>query len=199
MDSRPPELILASTSRYRRSLLERLQLPFRCEAPEVDEQARPGEAPQALAQRLAAEKARAVSRRHPAALVLGSDQVASLDGQALGKPGNPGNACAQLRASSGRALRFHTAVSIARGGVELDRCCVDTLVQFRDLSAEQIEDYVDREQPLDCAGSFRWEALGIALFRSLESTDPTALEGLPLIETVSMLERNGFTVLKAAT
>lgn len=199
MDSRPTELILASTSRYRRSLLERLQLPFRCEAPEVDEQARPGEAPEALAQRLAAEKARAVSRRHPGALVLGSDQVASLDGQALGKPGNPVNACAQLRASSGRALHFHTAVSIARAGVELDSCCVDTLVHFRQLSTAQIEDYVEREQPLDCAGSFRWEALGIALFTSLESTDPTALQGLPLIETISMLEKSGFNVLKTST
>ena len=199
MDSHHSELVLASTSRYRRSLLERLQLPFRCQAPEVDERALPGETPEALARRLAAEKARAVSEQQPAALVLGSDQVASLDGQCLGKPGDAATARAQLLASRGRSVRFHTAVSIALKGLEVDSCCVDTLVRFRDLSPPQIDDYVAREQPFDCAGSFRWEALGIALFTSLESPDPTALEGLPLIETVTMLERQGFKVLKTTS
>ncbi len=199
MDSSPPKLILASTSPYRRRLLERLQLPFSCLPPEVEETPLKDESPAALARRLASEKARAVSRSFPTALVIGSDQVAALDGNSLGKPGTSANACEQLRACSGRSVHFHTAVSLARGGQEVELACIDTQVSFRSLTDAQIADYVEREQPLDCAGSFRWEALGIALFTCLKSTDPTALEGLPLIETVNMLKRQGITILNTVS
>lgn len=199
MDSSPPKLILASTSPYRRRLLERLQLPFSCLPPEVEETPLSDERPAALALRLASEKARAVSRSFPAALVIGSDQVAALDGDCLGKPGTTANACGQLRACSGRTVHFHTAVSLARGGQEVELACIDTQVSFRSLTDAQIADYVEREQPLNCAGSFRWEALGIALFTSLKSTDPTALEGLPLIETINMLQRQGISIFNTVS
>lgn len=198
-DHSAPELILASTSPYRRRLLERLQLPFSCEPPKVEETPRNGEGPTALALRLASEKARAVSRSFPTALVIGSDQVAALDGNCLGKPGTSTAACSQLRACSGRSVQFHTAISLARGGNEVDSACVDTQVCFRSLTDAEIADYVEREQPLDCAGSFRWEALGIALFTSLRSTDPTALEGLPLIETVNLLQIQGLNILNTVS
>ncbi|NBU50321.1 MAG: septum formation inhibitor Maf, partial [Betaproteobacteria bacterium] len=174
-----PALILASTSRYRRALLQRLQLPFDVEAPGVDETPLPGEAPAALAQRLALEKARAVAQRHPDAVVIGSDQVADLAGQAIGKPHTHERAVQQLRAMSGRSVVFHTAVAVVRQNAGVAEVRLSpVVVRFRDLSDQEIETYLRREQPYDCAGSAKSEGLGIALLHSVESQDPTALIGL---------------------
>ncbi len=189
-------LILASTSPYRRMLLERLGLPFACESPGVDETPRTGEAPADLSRRLAREKARAVARRHPAALVIGSDQVAALDGRALGKPGSHAGAVAQLLAASGREVEFLTAVAVARDGGERVRLALDrTRVAFRVLDEASVRAYVGRERPLDCAGAFKAEGLGIALFTSVRSSDPTALVGLPLIALCTLLAEAGVQVL----
>ncbi len=185
------QLVLASTSRYRRELLERLRLPFETARPETDETPRAGEAPATLAQRLAAEKAGAVAARHPAAWVIGSDQCAELQGRPLGKPGSREAAVAQLRGMSGQGVRFHTAVCLRRGDACLQAADLTT-VHFRALSATEIERYVDVEQPLDCAGSFKSEGLGIALFEAIESRDPTALVGLPLIALCGLLRQAGF-------
>lgn len=184
-------LILASTSRYRRELLERLRLPFHVSRPEVDETPAPGETPPALAQRLARAKAAAISALHPEAWVIGSDQVAALDTQPLGKPGTRENALAQLGSMSGRKIRFHTALCLMRGDVCLEAMDITT-VRFRVLQADEIERYVDAEQPLDCAGSFKSEGLGITLFEAIDSQDPTALVGLPLIPLARMLREAGF-------
>jgi septum formation protein len=191
-----PRLILASTSRYRRELLERLRLPFAVEAPGVDEAARPGEAAAPLALRLAAEKAQAVARRHADAVVIGSDQVAELDGELIGKPHTHERACEQLRAMSGRIVNFHTALAVVQLelGVVL-RDLAPVRVRFRELSDAQIEHYLRTEQPYDCAASARSEALGIALLDSIESDDPTALIGLPLIRTCAMLRAVGIDPL----
>lgn len=192
-----PDLILASTSRYRRELLARLTPAFRTIAPQVAEDARHGEAPALLAQRLAREKAREVAQRHPGALVIGSDQVAELDGLAIGKPGAAEAARAQLAACSGRELLFHTAVCLvdARGGeVRLQTAADLTRVVFRVLDADEIARYVAAEQPLDCAGSFKAEGLGIALFERIEGIDPTALVGLPLIALAHMLRAAGLAL-----
>ena len=185
-------LILASTSRYRRELLERLRLPFHIARPDVDEAPLPGEAPPALAQRLAWAKAKAVTDQHPDAWIIGSDQVAALDTQSLGKPGTRENALAQLGAMSGREIAFHTAVCLLRGDEPALETMDTTRVRFRDLRADEIERYVDAEQPFDCAGSFKSEGLGIALFEHIESKDPTALVGLPLIALSRMLRDAGF-------
>ena len=184
------DLVLASTSRYRRELLARLIADFRVAAPGVDEAATPGEAPPELAQRLARSKALAIADRFPGALVIGSDQVAELDGNALGKPGTRDRAIAQLAACSGRKVVFHTAVCLAdaRAAPVQTHFAVDrTAVVFRTLAAGEIERYVDRDAPLDCAGSFKSESLGIALFERIETTDPTALIGLPLIALARLL------------
>ncbi len=194
-DPRPP-LILASTSRYRRELLERLRLPFTAESPAVDETAEPGEAPDLLAERLAEAKARAVAARHPGAVVIGSDQVAACAGLKLGKPGTPDRARAQLAAASGQVVVFHTAVAIVGpGGLERHRD--ETRVRFRTLSAAGIARYVELEAPLDCAGSFKSEGLGVALFEAVQSEDPTALVGLPLIWVAAALARAGLDPLRA--
>ncbi len=186
-------LVLASTSRYRYALLERLGLPFATARPEVDESPRPGEAPAALALRLARAKAADAARRNPDAWVIGSDQVAELDGAPLGKSGGRDAAIAQLAAMSGHAVRFHTALCLVRGAVV--REAVDTTtVRFRPLAPEEIARYVDAERPYDCAGSFKAEGLGIALFDAIESADPTALVGLPLIATARLLREAGFAV-----
>ncbi len=188
-------LLLASTSRYRRELLERLRLPFDVEPPQVDETARSGEAPRALALRLALEKARAVALRHPAAVVIGSDQVAELDGAALGKPGNHDNAVRQLQQMRGRSVIFHTAIAVrceASGFAQSEMARV--LVRVRGLDDAAIERYLRAEQPYDCAGSAKSEGLGIALLDSLDSDDPTALIGLPLIRCCRMLRAAGFTL-----
>ncbi len=195
----PPQLILASTSRYRRELLERLRLPFLVIAPQVDETPGDGEAPAALAQRLAQAKAAAVSAVHPHAIVIGSDQVADLDGVAIGKPGTHERATQQLRAMSGRAIVFHTAVSVScrsRGFEAI--ALVPVTVRFRSLSPVEIERYLRAEQPYDCAGSAKIETLGIALIEALQSDDPTALIGLPLIQTCALLRRAGIDPLGAA-
>jgi septum formation protein len=186
------DLVLASTSRYRRELLSRLVADFRVVAPDVDETPQAGEPPDALATRLAAAKALAVARQCPGALVIGSDQVAELDGRAIGKPGTRDAACRQLAAS--RTVVFHTALCLAdaRVGPPRSADAIDrTRVVFRALDAGEIARYVDRENPLDCAGSFKAEGLGIALFERIETTDPTALIGLPLIALTRLLRSAG--------
>ena len=193
-----PPLILASTSRYRRELLSRLRLPFEVLAPEVDETARPGESPLALAERLALAKARAIAARRPEAVVIGSDQVADLDGQALGKPLTHERAVAQLRRMRGHKVLFHTAVAVVceHSGFEQAALC-SVAVRFRDLNDDEIEFYLRTEQPYDCAGSAKCETLGIALLSAIESDDPTALIGLPLIRTSELLRRAGIDPLRA--
>ena len=185
-------LVLGSTSRYRRELLERLQIPFDVVAPDVDETQLPGEAPRALAERLALAKARTVARAFPGAVVIGSDQVADLNGQALGKPGNHGRAVLQLRQMRGQTVVFQTAVAVVclETGFE-QRSLAAVRVKFRDLSDEEIENYLRAEQPYDCAGSAKSEGLGIALLSAIENDDPTALIGLPLIRTCTLLKAAG--------
>jgi len=186
-------LILASTSPYRRELLQRLRLPFDCARPEVDEQPLQAESPAQLVRRLARAKADAVAGRFAEAWVIGSDQAADLDGQVLGKPGGRDAAIAQLSAMGGRTVRFHTAVCLRRGAHAL--AAVDlTQVRFRALSAAEIERYVEAEQPFDCAGSFKCEGLGISLFEAIESHDPTALVGLPLIALAGLLREAGYAL-----
>jgi septum formation protein len=192
------DLVLASTSRYRGELLTRIAPGFRRLAPEVDETARPGESPSQRARRLARAKAEAVLRRCPGAVVIGSDQVAELDGSVLDKPGDLAKAAHQLAVSSGREVRFHTALCLSDGrhGPARHHEALDlTRVQFRKLDAAEIARYLEREQPLDCAGSFRAEGLGIALFERIESEDPTALIGLPLIALSRLLRQAGIAVL----
>jgi len=196
-DAKPP-VVLASTSRYRRELLERLGVPFTVEAPTVDETPRPGERPAQTALRLAEAQAKAVAARHAAALVIGSDQVADCDGEAVGKPGSHEAAARQLAALSGRSIVFHTGVALVNAATgRVQRELVDVTSSFRRLSATDIERYLAREQPYDCAGSVRSEGLGIALFERIASDDPTALIGLPLIAVVRMLAAEGFNVLAA--
>ena len=192
-----PALILASISRYRQELLARLRMPFAVEAPGIDETALPGEAPAALAQRLARDKARAVAARHPDVLVIGSDQVAELDGRAIGKPGNHERAAIQLRSMSGRSVVFHTAVVVVRQATGFEiQSLVDVTVRVRALDEAEIEHYLRSEQPYDCAGSAKVETLGIALLDAVESDDPTALVGLPLIRTCAMLRAGGLDPLR---
>ena len=195
----PAALILASTSPYRATLLERLGLPFRSEAPGVGEVALPDEAPGALALRLALAKAEAVSARFPDQLILASDQVADCGGRLLGKPGNAERCREQLRASSGRNVTFHTAVVLRLAAQSLTLSHVDrTTVRFRELDAAAIDAYVRHDRPFDCAGGFRAEGLGVALFDAIESSDPTALLGLPLIWVANALRRAGLDPLAAA-
>ena len=191
----PRRIVLASTSPYRRELLERLGIAFEVARPEVDEAALTGESPDALAIRLAEAKGRAVASDYPDALIIGSDQVADLDGRQLHKPGNRDNAIDQLTAASGRRVRFITAVCVvdAATGAAATRS-VETLVTFRLLERALIERYVDREQPFDCAGSAKAEGLGIALIERIASTDPTALIGLPLIAVTDLLAACGVRI-----
>jgi len=187
-------LVLASTSPYRRELLARLRLPFDTQRPEVDETPLPGESPTALVARLALAKAGAVAGGRPGDWVIGSDQVAELDGAPLGKPGDRERAMAQLAAMSGRAVAFRTAVALV-GPEGRQLAALDTTtVRFRTLARDEIARYVDAEQPFDCAGSFKSEGLGIALFSAIESRDPTALIGLPLIATAGLLREAGFAL-----
>jgi len=185
-------LILGSSSPYRRELLGRFQLPFSVAVPDVDESPRLGEPPAALAQRLALAKAQAVALQHPQALVIGSDQVAELKGQALGKPGSHARARAQLQAMSGQSVHFHTAVALfcLDSGYSAS-ALAQVRVQFRVLQDDEIERYLLAEQPYDCAGSAKSEGLGIALLERIESDDPTALIGLPLIHTARLLRGAG--------
>jgi septum formation protein len=189
-------LVLASTSTYRRELLARLGLPFETAAPEVDETPRPNESPERLVRRLAEAKARAVAARFPDALIIGSDQVAVIDGLILGKPGDHPRAAAQLRAASGRRMEFLAGLCLLNarsGGIEVD--VVPVGVVFKSLSEPQIDNYLRRERPYHCAGAFKSEALGIALCERIEGDDPTALIGLPLIRLSAMLAAQGVAVI----
>jgi len=191
-----PPLILASTSRYRRELLTRLRLPFEVHSPGVDESPHPGETPAALAQRLALEKARAVAAHHPEAAVIGSDQVADLHGEPIGKPGDHARAVQQLQRMSGQRVVFQTAVSVVRLATGFERTLLaPVVVTFRTLTLAEIEHYLQAEEPYDCAGSAKSEALGIALLSAIESDDPTALVGLPLIRTCELLRGAGLDPL----
>jgi septum formation protein len=190
-----PGLILASTSRYRRALLDRFGLTYRVEAPRVDEDPLPGERPEEMASRLAMAKADAVARLHPQDWVIGSDQVAERDGLALGKPGDHAGAVEQLRSASGKAVRFHTAVCLRRVASDTTICHRDlTEVRFLSLDAATIERYLQAERPYDCAGSFKSEGLGICLFEAIDNHDPTALIGLPMIALAKMLRQAGFAL-----
>lgn len=187
-----PRLILASTSRYRRELLQRLRLPFEVVAPDIDETPRPGERPADLAVRLALAKARAVAAAQPGTVVIGSDQVADLGGVALGKPGTHERAVAQLQSMRSRRVVFQTAVAVVHAQRSFERTVlVPVAVRFRDLTDTEIERYLRIEEPYDCAGSAKCETLGIALVDAIESDDPTALVGLPLIRTCELLRAAG--------
>jgi septum formation protein len=189
-------VILGSTSRYRKELLSRLQIPFDTAAPDVDETPHPNESPQDLAMRLALAKARAVALKNSEAVVIGSDQVADLEGVPLGKPGNHANATLQLQRMRGKTVIFQTALSVvclATGFEKTDLAAVK--VKFRYLSDSEIESYLRTEEPYDCAGSAKSEGLGIALLEKIESDDPTALIGLPLIRTCQMLREAGVVIL----
>ena len=193
---RTRQLILASTSVYRRELLQRLRLPFQSESPEVDETPLAGELPGPLARRLALAKARAVATRFPGANVIGSDQVADLQDVPLGKPGNHARAVAQLQKMRGQTIIFHTAVAVVC--LESGYCAeamAEVRVRVRDLSDAEIESYLQAEKPYDCAGSAKSEGLGIALLERIDSDDPTALIGLPLIRTVQLLRDAGVALL----
>jgi len=197
MPARPSRLILASTSPYRRELLRRLRLPFDSEAPGVEETRSRDEAPGPLALRLALAKAAAVAARHPGAVVIGSDQVAECQGHVLGKPGSAERACEQLRQASGATVVFHTAVAVLHADGATRETHTDlTRVRFRRLGAEEIARYVALDEPYDCAGSFRSEGLGVALFESIETTDPTGLVGLPLVWLSGALARAGLNPLR---
>lgn len=192
------DLVLGSTSRYRAELLRRLTTTFRQIAPDVDETRAGNEAPRTLAVRLAHAKAQAVARQSPGAIVIGSDQVAAFDDRVLGKPGTIEAACAQLAACSGRHVEFFTAlcvVDMRAGEPRVFEATDVTRVVFRTLSTHEIERYVEREQPLDCAGSFKSEGLGIALFERIENDDPSALIGLPLIALARLLREAGVAIL----
>ena len=192
----PRPLILGSTSPYRRELLQRLRLPFEVVRPEVDETPHAGELPVALAQRLAMEKALAVARQHPQAVVIGSDQVADLDGEPLGKPGTHERAVAQLQRMRGHTVVFQTAVAVVciESGFA-EQALAQVKVQFRQLSDAAIETYLRAEQPYDCAGSAKSEGLGIALLERIDNQDPSALVGLPLIHTCRLLRAAGLPLL----
>ncbi len=188
MSGSPPRLVLASSSRYRKALLDRLGLAYISASPDIDESALADETPAATALRLALSKARRIAADFPEALIIGSDQVAVLDGHVLGKPGNHEAATAQLQAMSGRDTLFHTAlVLLDAASGRSESALVPTTVRMRPLSNTQIERYLRRDQPYDCAGSAKIEALGITLVESVDSSDPTALIGLPLIALTGML------------
>ena len=194
-----PRLILGSTSPYRRELLQRLRLPFTVQSPQVDETALPGEASGALALRLALAKAHAVALTAPDAVVIGADQVADLGGQTIGKPGDHARATAQLRQMRGQTVVFQTALAVVRLATGFAQAvCVPVTVRFRALTDAEIERYLRLEQPYDCAGSAKCEALGIALLEAIHSDDPTALIGLPLIQTCALLRAAGLDPLLAA-
>ena len=188
-----PEIVLASGSAYRAELLHRLGISFARHSPDIDESPKPDETPYDLALRLAEEKASAIARLHPKVLVIGSDQVASLDGKPLGKPGTAERACEQLAACNGKTVSFYTGLCLI--GPESTDSLVDIYrVTFRQLSPEQIQRYVEKELPLDCAGSFKMEGLGISLFEKLEGSDPNTLIGLPLIQLTTLLNKRGIAI-----
>ncbi len=190
------QLVLASTSPYRRELLRRLGLPFIVANPATDETALPGETPTTTALRLSEAKARAVAQQHPEALIIGSDQVAEMDGSVFGKPGTHDKAVEQLRTLSGKTVNFYTGLCVldaATGNAEV--CGVPTLVGFRELSDAEIENYLRREPAYNCAGSAKSEGLGIALLSRIQGNDPNALVGLPLIALCDLLRKHGMNIL----
>ncbi|MES9882850.1 MAG: nucleoside triphosphate pyrophosphatase [Sedimenticola sp.] len=188
-------MVLGSTSPFRKALLERLKLDFITASPDIDESIHAGETPEALVTRLALEKAKTVAKQHTNALIIGSDQVASIEGDILGKPGNRDNAISQLESASGKRVTFYTGLCLlnsVNGNSQV--LCEPFHVHFRVLSSSQIERYLDAEEPYNCAGSFKSEGLGIALFERLEGDDPNALIGLPLIRLITMLSNEGVQI-----
>lgn len=186
------KLVLGSTSPFREDLLAKLGIPFATDAPNIDEAIRDGESPEQLVARLAEAKARDVAQRHAGALIIGSDQVACVDGRILGKPGSRENAIGQLATAAGKTVTFHTGLCLLNTAENRGRTIVEPFkVHFRALNQDQIERYVDREQPFNCAGSFKSEGYGITLFTRLEGRDPNTLVGLPLIQLVDMLGQEG--------
>lgn len=193
-----PSILLASTSPFRQTLLSKLGLPFITAAPEVDESPRPGESAEALVTRLAVAKAQALAGSHPDHWIIGSDQVCVLEGAITGKPHTAENARAQLRAASGKAITFYTGLALFHpASGRLLQCCEPFVVHFRTLNDAEIAGYVEKEQPLQCAGSFKSEGLGICLFDRLEGRDPNTLVGLPLIALSAMLQQAGINPLTA--
>jgi septum formation protein len=197
-----PRLILGSSSVYRKELLSRLGIPFEVAVPDIDESPLAGEAPETTALRLAQAKAAAIAAKHPGALVIGSDQVATLDGEQIGKPGTHENALKQLQTMRGKRVIFHTALCLLDGrkngkdAIQFEN--VQTFVTFRDLPDAELDAYLKIEQPYDCAGSARNEAMGIAILEKIESDDPTALTGLPLIALTTMLRKAGVPLFTKA-
>ena len=193
-------LVLASSSPYKKMLLERLRIPFTCVSPNTDEQSKLNEKPEALALRLAQEKAMAVADANPNAIIIGSDQVGELNGKILGKPGNFDQAFRQLSAQSGETVYFHSAISVARiqknGEITHKTRVNTTTVDFKQLSSLQIENYLKQDQPYNCAGSFKSEGLGISLFSSINTNDPSSLVGLPLIDLCKLLAMHGINIPK---
>ena len=190
------QLVLASSSPYRKELLQRLKIPFECYSPDIDEAPLTGESAEQLVKRLALQKAKKVAELFPSALIIGSDQAAVLEGNILGKPGSAKKALAQLRNATGKSLKFITGVCLFNslsGDYQLDM--VPYEVRFRSLSDDALKRYIELDMPLDCAGSFKWEQLGIALFSAMKGDDVTSLQGLPLIRLIDMLDAEGVRVL----
>ena len=195
MSSSLPPIVLASSSSYRRELLTRLQLPFTCHSPDIDETPQANESAQALVQRLALSKARALAQHYPQHIIIGSDQVAVLDGKIIGKPLHAEGATQQLSAASGRSLVFLTGLAVIDTRTQIEQVdLVPFTVHFRTLNAAQIQRYISAEQPFDCAGSFKSEGLGVSLFQATEGSDATSLVGLPLIRLCDMLNVCGIAV-----
>ena len=195
MPSTLPPIVLASSSSYRRELLTRLQLPFTCHSPDIDETPQANESAQALVQRLALSKARALAQHYPQHIIIGSDQVAVLDGKIIGKPLHAEGATQQLNAASGRSLVFLTGLAVIDTRTQIEQVdLVPFTVHFRTLNAAQIQRYIAAEQPFDCAGSFKSEGLGVSLFQATEGSDATSLVGLPLIRLCDMLNACGIAV-----
>jgi septum formation protein len=191
-----PSIVLASSSPFRRELLSRLGIEFSSHSPDIDESARPGEAPEAMVLRLAESKARAVAKLHPDALIIGSDQVATIDGEILGKPGRHERAVEQLMQASGKRVSFLTSLCLFNSATQAVQLAVEPFhVVFRELTREEVESYLHKEQPYNCAGSFKSEGLGICLFQRMEGDDPSSLIGLPLIRLVDMLRNEGVDIL----
>ena len=190
------KLVLASTSPFRKAILEKLGLEFEAASPQTDESPLPNETPQQLVERLAIAKAKSIADVTPGTIIIGSDQVAVIDNEILGKPGSRDRAIEQLKNASGKSVMFYTGLCVMNSDTKSQHSCVEPFeVKFRDLTDDEIESYIDREQPLNCAGSFKSEALGIALFERLAGDDPNTLIGLPLIRTVEFLKREGVSVL----
>ncbi|EAT12023.1 septum formation inhibitor Maf [Bermanella marisrubri] len=185
-----PRLILGSSSPFRRELLEKLDLSFECDSPDIDETPLKNEKPEDMVARLAKAKAMAIAERNPQSIIIASDQCATLDGEIIGKPGDHENAVAQLQKASGRCVTFYTSLCVYNGQNEVSEEIVEPFyVYFRELNDQQIENYLQKEQPYNCAGSFKSEGLGISLFDRLEGSDPNTLIGLPLIQLIRMLEK----------